>query len=114
MEGKVYDFAKIRVSVEGAGELNPAMSEEWKFGEPLEEPTLDNWFQWANEEAESIGMRIEAHPEHGKVLCSLMLADRDISFSDPRTLVQYITGIKLALEMMMRGEITCERQEAKE
>ena len=108
-----FDFGTMKVSVEGVGELNPANAADWKFGEPPRGRTLHDWFQEASEEAESIGMRIEAHREHGKVLCSLLLGDRHVSFSDPRTLVQYITGIKIALQMMMRGEITCER-EAKE
>ena len=113
MEGRVYDFGKLKVSVEGVGELNPDLA-AYKFGELPEEPTLDDWFRWASVAAEAIGMRIEAHREHGKVLCSLMLGDRQVAFSDPRTLVDNIDGIKIALQMMMQGEITCERQEAKE
>ena len=101
------------MSVEGVGELNPSTAGDRKFGST--DPRNRHWtigsiIPEASEEAESIArMRIEAHREHGKVLCSLMLGDRQVSFSDPRTLVQYIAGIKLALEMMMRGEITCER-----
>ena len=91
-----FCFGTMLVSVEGVGELNPSTAVERKFGELSKEPTLDDWFLAASEEAESIGMRIEAHQEHGKVLCSLMLGDRHVSFSDPRTLVQYITGIKIA------------------
>ena len=110
MEEKAYAFSKIRISVEGVGELNPDITADYQVGELPEAPTLDGLFQWASEEAESIGLRVKAHPEHGKVLCSLMLEDeRQVAFSDPLTLIHYITGIKIALQMIMQGEITCER-----
>ena len=117
-----FDFGTMKVSVEGVGELNSAMAEDWEFGIVPEFPKPDwskfpkpDWFKMAAEQAESIGLRTDDHPEgtlaHG---CRLWIGDQHLVSAHPQEIVCCIQGIKLALQMMMRGEITCERQEAKE
>ena len=79
----------------------------------FKEPTWGDWFKHAEDDARTIGMHTDEHPEGTLAWgCRLWLGDRVVIAADPRTVVYYIQGIKLALGMMMRGEITVEPRDA--
>ena len=107
MDTNVRRFDKVKVTLDGV--------EIPGIPDVSTEPTWSDLFRAAEEEAQTIGMRTDEHPEGTLAWgCRLWIGDRVVVAADPRIVCQYIQGIKLALDMLARGEITISRKEPEE
>ena len=106
-----YDFERLKLSAGGV-DVVPTTEMNVKYrSSNYKEQTVGDWFKHAEDEAQTIGLRTDEHPEGTLAWgCRLWIGDREMIAADPRTIVYYIQGIKLAMEMMMRGEMTVEKR----
>ena len=83
---------------------------EFSVGDPPERTAAD-WERIAQEEAASIGLRTDPHPE-GTLAWGTRLwcGERLLAAAPPWTVIDLVAGIKLALQMIAAGEITVERR----
>lgn len=107
---KTYDFEKLRLSVDGINDVVAAEAVEWGFSSK-ERPAEIDWLKLAEHEAQSLGMTIKDDPSPA---CSyfdysLWAGDMKLIEGLPQALYHYVIGIKIALGMVARGNITWER-----
>ena len=113
-QGTPYEFANLTVSAGGIGEVisHRVDAADLKFSVgDLPERTVADWERIAQEEAASIGLRTDCHPE-GTLAWGTRLwcGERLLAAAPPWTVIDLVAGIKIALGMMAAGEITVERR----
>ena len=108
MDTNVRRFDKVKFALDGVEITTPIHTCTTRTtGPPIEEPTWDDLFRIAEEEAQTIGMHTDKHPEGTLAWgCRLWIGDRVVVAAEPSVVCHYIQGIKIAIGMVARGEIS--------